>query len=216
MKPGSAWLKWVLLAVAVLGWSAASVLYTGDGPRIAGAQGIQGRFSPVVSLQAHTLDQVAIDIYSDLTCPACRRLDREAIPQLRARFGNRVTVRMHYLAGPATPPSAKILYDVANDAGKGEVVATALFSAPLNHHQESANLPIVRKLAKRYALEHAFESALSDGSGLTRAKQQWRETHGTVVFFPLVVIQGQIAVDADAANLLRVVDSVLTMDLGVP
>jgi predicted DsbA family dithiol-disulfide isomerase len=176
---------------------------------VVGAAGIDGNFSAIVHLSPHALDQVHIDLYEDFTCPACQRLESTGLPAIEREFGARIIVRRHYLAGPATAPAAKILYDIASDQGKGPTVANALFGSTLKHGDDAANLPAIRAIAKQYGLDRAFEKAYGDGSGKARIKAEWEAMNHKVAYFPFVVFENDIAANGDAGNISAILRSLL-------
>ena len=202
-------MKWILLALAVLGAAFAFFMTGNEPPATIGASGIDGKFSAIVHAVPHSRDRVTMDIYADFTCPACQRLEAEGLPRILATHGSRLTIRQHYLAGPATAPSAKILYDVAVAQGLGEQVAKALFAAKLAHGDDAANSPRVLEIARRFSLEKPFVAATRDGSGLAKLLAEWKRANGKVAFFPFVVFDSDIATDADVDNIVKILDSLL-------
>lgn len=203
-------MKWTLGAIAVVALLAAYAVFGNKStPSRVGAEGIDGRFFAMVHSIPHSKQRVTIDVYADFTCPACQRLELEGLNQIRKAYGERVIVRQHYLAGPASAPSAKILYDIAKQTGQGEVVAADLFAAKLKHGDDKANLPVVRSIAQRHQLAAAFEQSFTDGSGLAKLRAEWIATRNKITFFPFVVIDDDIAADADAENLVKIVGSLL-------
>ena len=211
-----AWSMLLLLAAgALVGAIAASsitALLANPKPLRTGGTGLTGEYVALVALAAHEQDHVAIDVYADFTCPACQRLESEGLEKVRLRYGDRVAIRNHYIAGPATAPSAKILYDVAVAQGKGESVAQALFHARLKHGDDGTNLPLVTAIAHRFGLSQPFRIALADGSGRRKIASEWNALGGKVAFFPFIVIEDEIAVGGDQDNLMRVLDSVLAKE----
>lgn len=201
------WIFGVLTAalITILGY----LFFGSEAPSRVGANGIEGEYFAMIHSVPHSKERVAIDIYADFTCPACQRLEAEGLPQIRKAYGERVTIRHHYLAGPATPPSAKILYDVATEADKGEVVAADLFAAKLKHGQDAANLPVIKAIAQRHGLSQAFEKSRTDGTGLAKLRAEWKATNGKVAFFPFVVFDSDIAANASTDNLLKILGSLL-------
>lgn len=194
--------------LAVLAALAAGGCSSGESA-VVGAGGIEGRFSAIVHLAPHSLEQVHIDLYEDFTCPACQRLEAEGFPAVEREFGRRIIVRRHYLAGPGTAPAAKILYDIANDQGIGQTVADALFKAALKHGDDAANLPVVRAIAAQNGLDEAFMQAYGDGSGKARIKAEWDATNRKIAYFPFVVFENDIAASADAENIATILRSLL-------
>ena len=176
---------------------------------VVGADGIDGKFSAIVHLTPHSLEQVHIDLYEDFTCPACQRLEADGLPEIEREFGQRIIIRRHYLAGPGTAPAAKILYDVANDKDLGPAVADALFAATLKHGDDAANLPIIRAIAEQHGLEEVFEEAYGGMSGKTRIKAEWDAANGKIAYFPFVVFENDIAASADAENIAMILRSLL-------
>ncbi|MFT3670446.1 MAG: hypothetical protein QM795_18175 [Pseudoxanthomonas sp.] len=192
--------------------SSIATLLANPKPLRTGGKGLAGEYVALVALAAHKRDHVTIDVYADFTCPACQRLESEGLEKVRLRYGDRVAIRNHYIAGPATAPSAKILYDVAVAQGKGEPVAQALFNAKLKHGDDGANFPLVINIAERFGLSQPFRIALEDGSGRRKIASEWSALDGKVSFFPFIVIEDEIAVGGDQDNLMMVLRSVLAKE----
>lgn len=202
-------MKWifgvVLVAAAVTGY----FFFGSQAESRVGSTGIEGEYFAMVRSVRHAKERVNIDIYADFTCPACQQLESEGLPRIRAAFGERIAIRHHYLAGPATPPSAKILYDVAAAAGKGDAVAAELFAAKLKHGEDAMSLSVIQTIAQRHGLGPAFEISRMDGTGLAKVRAEWDATQGKVAFFPFVVFDNDIAADARPDNLIKIIDSLL-------
>ncbi|PZP59112.1 MAG: hypothetical protein DI597_16765 [Pseudoxanthomonas spadix] len=178
-------------------------------PQRVGGVGIAGEYVAVVNLLPNSKGALNIDVYADFTCPACQRFESGVLPELRSKYGSRLVVRQHYVATPSGATSAKILYDLASDQGKGDVVADALFKANLKHGNDGANLPIVRSIAKKYSLDQTFDAVREDGSGLARIRAEWKSFGGRIAFFPFIVIEDEVAVGSDKRNIMSVIESLL-------
>lgn len=203
----------LMLLSAVLGAAAVLIATMFRGtptPSVWGHAELPGEFVALVDLPPQLRERLTLNVYEDFTCPACQRLEAEGFASIRTRFGDRVTVLKHYLAGPATPKAAKILYDLAADHGNGEDVAKALFAAKLQHGDDEANLPVVKAIAGRFGLERAYASAIQGTQARARIKAEWKEKGDRVAFFPFVVIEDEIAVNGDVDNLIAILDSLLT------
>lgn len=202
-------MKWIFGAILATVLIASYLIFGSDVPSRVGADGIEGDYFAIVRSVPHSKERVTIDIYADFTCPACQRLEADGLPRIRKAYGERVILRHHYLAGPATPPSAKILYDVATEVDKGGVVAADLFAAKLKHGEDDANLPVIKAIAQRHGLSQAFEKSRTDGTGLAKLRAEWKATNGKVAFFPFVVFDSDIAANASTDNLLKIICSLL-------
>lgn len=208
---------WFVTAVAVAVVVGAVGYYMfSPQPRIqrSGGLGIDGEFVAVVDLDPHSLEMIELDVYADFTCPACQRLETGGLQSLADFYGDRLLVRKHYIAGPGTAPAAKILYDIADASGSGDLVADALFKARLSHGDDGRNLVLVQAIAEHHGLGVAFAKAYQDGTGIARIKQEWSSLNNRVAFFPFIIIQREIAVGSDMQNAKLVIDSLLIESYG--
>lgn len=172
--------------------------------------GIPGRYVLVNHLRPHSRAVVNLDIYEDFNCPACQSLENDGMAKLQRRFSGRLIIRKHYLTPSPEAGSALLLYQLAQRSGQGELVASDLFAARLKHAFDAANLPTVRKIAKRHGIEAEFDQAYATGAWKKSFEYDWSKAKERIKFFPFVVIDEQIATDADAGNLEAIVDSLLT------
>ena len=171
--------------------------------------GIPGRYVVLSHLRPHSRDIVNLDIYADFNCAACQALENDRMEELRRHFGGRLTVRMHYLTPSSDAGSALVLYQLAQRAKKGELVAKELFAARLKHATDATNLPTVRKIARKYGIEADFNQVYAAGGWRAAFQHDWERAKGQVIFFPFVVVDGQIATDADVENLESIIQTLL-------
>lgn len=179
------------------------------GTDVVGGRGVEGRYSALVDLRPGTLNQVALDVYEDFTCPACQTFSLEVVPALQRRYGTALVIRTHYVAAPSTDPAAVILHDLAALQGKESDVAAALWASRLEHRTSLQNTERVRDVAIRFGLDEQLDNALADPRSAARVSAEWQGVAYKVSHFPYVQIEGEIVTNGEPQNLQRIIDSLL-------
>lgn len=195
-----------LACTALLALAAASC---GGVVEVVGGQGVEGKYAAVVDLRPHALSQVSIDVYEDFTCPACQRFTLDVLPELKARYGNSLQVRKHYVAAPSTQPAAVILFSLAQASGREEEIAQALFEARLEHKNTPDNDAKVMQVAARFELEEELANALADPAKVGSVREDWSQVAHKVAHFPFVEVENEISTNGDPENLIKIINSLL-------
>lgn len=158
----------------------------------------------------HQAGRAEMVIFFDFYCPHCYTLHKE-LPGLRATYRDQLIVREvgYPLRESSIPPLEA--YELAKDAGKGEAMADALFSAV---HDEGRVLDEARlvDIAKGLGMDGArFREDLRSRKVLAKVRADTalgdsyslRQT-------PTVVLDGQlVTTNYGPSNLGRIIDSIL-------
>lgn len=185
----------VLLAVALFAFKGAGGKDSPAKPSPARAAGEYTLFKNTPS--THEPGQVQMIVFFDFYCPHCHDFDTGLLPQIQAKYGERLKVtHVGYPIFGAKAVNPLRAYELAKDYGRGEEMKVAIFNAYHLQKKEISNTAVLASIAGEIGLDpEQFKRSL-DGGAKNEAVQRniaLGESY-SISQTPLVVLDGQYVV----------------------
>lgn len=158
-------------------------------------------------------DRVRMEVFEDFLCPSCYRFSTEVIPNLQAKYGERLDLR--FIGYPLVHQESRIparAYVIAQEMGVGEQMQKELFQAHFEQQLDTTSTDGLAKVAHSIGLDpELFLSRLekNDGSAeVERNLSRGESYHIDAV--PGVVFDGWILVkELSPQNLETIINGLL-------
>jgi len=209
--------NWVVTAgVVVLVLVAGYLLFGARPDSPPETTGINGDYRVISSIpSSHAPGKVTLTEFFDFTCPHCYDFHREISPLLEEKYGETLAVVDRGLPLRESSKPALEAYEIALEAGKGEEMKDALFTAYHERNEDISQTEVLAKIASDVGLdEEAFIKDLTDHRKAPVIDENIRlgniyKLQGT----PTFVVDGNLLVtDNSPANIETIIDSVLESD----
>lgn len=175
----------------------------------AGVAQIDGDYAVVSRLRPHSLAKVRIEVAISFHCPACKRF-QPSLDTLAAKYGDRLSIEQTAMTPRSGSGRPERLFLLAKRAGLGPAMRDALYRARFDLKQDIEQVKVLGDIARQTGLPPSLLARL-DSAELKREQTLLdARTRTFAVYTPSILIEDQLLVQADAAEVARVINGLLS------
>lgn len=190
-----------------IGLAVAALVACGPQPP-AGIAQIDGDYAVVSRLRPHSLQRVRIEVAISFHCPACKRF-QPSLDTLAAKYGERLSIEQTAVTPRSGSGRPERLFLLAKRAGLGPVARDALYRARFDLKQDIEQDAVLGGIARQIGLPSKLLAQL-DSAALKREQASIdARTRVFAAYTPSILVEDQLLVDSDAAQIARVINGLL-------
>ncbi|MEE9594870.1 MAG: DsbA family protein [Candidatus Hydrothermarchaeales archaeon] len=186
----------------------------GTQPTFQPPSNVPGEYVQVTTLPDPSASgQVHMMVFFDFFCPHCYTFDTGPLPQLEAKYGEKLqVVPIGYPIFGAKAKNALRAYELAKESGKGEEMKSAIFVAYHDQRRDISDTAVLAEIAGEVGLDaQQFKSSLDAGAKneIVQLNIDLANKYG-LKQTPTVVLAGQYVVtDISPTNIETILSGLL-------